>query len=519
MNSAGRTRQLGIIILSSIIGSNAAVAELNSPWRVEPPMAVARDQFAGGVIDGKIYVFGGNGNPGGVNLKSTEACDLETGVWSFRADNEHNGGWGVEELTAAVVQGKLYVFGAYGGIAPDGYSGVFNFNEMYDPTTNMWTTLAQKPTTVAAGPAAVYNNEIYIFGGYFDSENPAQDHDTYQVVECYDPDSDSWRYVTDMPSVTEVHAVAVVDSKAYVIGGYSESLSSIVSDVVSFDFETGQWQTEGYAPLPSPLAFSYSSAAPVVGGKIYLVGGVAGDPEDNWAVRDVYIFDPVANTWQEGPPLPEPRENHLTVLHGERIYVVGGYADSNDENRALDGVLSLDVSPYSGTTYPVGGVIYTDLANPLLSGLEGVSVTLIGDGGTFGATTNGTQGLWQLENIPEGTYTVTPSKVSWHFEHIAGGVSDGQASIIITVDEANEAANQSIQFLAIQDAVVLHDWSGDGIVSIVGDVPPFVDCVYFGGCPGDVDAIAIGDCNGDGILSIVGDVPCFVDCVYFGSCP
>ena len=27
------------------------------------------------------------------------------------------------------------------------------------------------------------------------------------------------------------------------------------------------------------------------------------------------------------------------------------------------------------------------------------------------------------------------------------------------------------------------------------------------------------DCNGDGILSIVGDVPCFVQCVYFNNCP
>jgi parallel beta-helix repeat protein len=63
-----------------------------------------------------------------------------------------------------------------------------------------------------------------------------------------------------------------------------------------------------------------------------------------------------------------------------------------------------------------------------------------------------------------------------------------------------------------------HDWNGDGIVSIVGDVPPFLDCVYFQNCPGDVDAVAVGDCNGDGILSIVGDVPCFVDCVYFGDC-
>lgn len=66
---------------------------------------------------------------------------------------------------------------------------------------------------------------------------------------------------------------------------------------------------------------------------------------------------------------------------------------------------------------------------------------------------------------------------------------------------------------------LLHDWNGDGFISIIGDVPPFVNCVYFQNCPGGVDPIAVGDCNDDGILSIVGDVPCFVDCVYFGNCP
>ncbi|MEN6425143.1 MAG: hypothetical protein ABFE13_07260 [Phycisphaerales bacterium] len=66
---------------------------------------------------------------------------------------------------------------------------------------------------------------------------------------------------------------------------------------------------------------------------------------------------------------------------------------------------------------------------------------------------------------------------------------------------------------------LLHDWNGDGIISIVGDVPPFVQCVYFNDCPDDMDTLCVGDCNGDGILSIVGDVPCFVECVYFNDCP
>jgi hypothetical protein len=72
----------------------------------------------------------------------------------------------------------------------------------------------------------------------------------------------------------------------------------------------------------------------------------------------------------------------------------------------------------------------------------------------------------------------------------------------------------------VGQACVPHDWNDDGIVSIIGDVPPFVQCVYFSDCPAGVDSIAVGDCNYDGITSIVGDVPCFVDCVYFQKgCP
>jgi hypothetical protein len=69
------------------------------------------------------------------------------------------------------------------------------------------------------------------------------------------------------------------------------------------------------------------------------------------------------------------------------------------------------------------------------------------------------------------------------------------------------------------DTPLLNDWNGDGFISIVGDVPPFVQCVYFSNCAGVADPIAVGDCNHDGINSIIGDVPCFVDCAYFQNCP
>ncbi|MEN6428704.1 MAG: hypothetical protein ABFE13_25430 [Phycisphaerales bacterium] len=636
MSSIGRMQKLGMIVLLNILGYQAAFADPNATWQVEPSMAVARDQFTGGVIGQYLYVFGGNGNPDGMDLKSTEAFNVDSGVWSFRVDNEHNSnGWGLEELTGAVVNDKLYVFGAASGIAPDGYNGVCNFNEMYDPATNTWTTLAQKPTTSTAGPAVVYNGEIYIFGGYFDSENPAQEHERYRVVECYNPADNVWRSVTDMPSAISNPAVAVVGSKAYIIGGYSHSLSSMVSDVASFDFETGQWQTEGYTPLPAALAFTYSGAAPVVDGKIYVIGGIAGDPEDNWGVDTVYIFDPVANTWEDGPALPEPRENHVGLLHNERIYVVGGYIDEDDENRALTSVLSLDVSSvsdvnehvfkiemsktydyrwYSGSAYafsfdaavqaddgvssivmrtPGGSEFSLDLEvedgerwfNHHVSSLNeadlGVYTT-----GTYTFTVHYAAGGSDTTTVlyaqpggeaippvtqqpillspsdgatgisPSVTFTFeTPTDPDWtiglEWEAVADANDAGEADVpgdansygpvalspdteyevVMTIDHAVWGTNaDGIPTVVDTDAeerftfttgaaVLRHDWNGDGIVSIVGDVPPFVQCVYFNTCPDDMDTIAVGDCNHDGILSIVGDVPCFVECVYFNNCP
>jgi len=97
----------------------------------------------------------------------------------------------------------------------------------------------------------------------------------------------------------------------------------------------------------------------------------------------------------------------------------------------------------------IGGAVYTDLANPLTTGLPDVTVTVTGDQGTFDANTAGAQGIWQMD-VPEGTYTVTPRRPGYGFEHIVAGVSDGLGSTTIVVNTDNLGPNQSIQFLATE---------------------------------------------------------------------
>lgn len=335
-------RILGSLEIKGYIDCDANPCLCNAEWKFEPSMNIARDQFAGGVIDGKIYVFGGNGNPNGINLKSTGVFDPATGLWTMRADNEQNGGWGVEELTAAVMNGKLYVFGAWGG-----GSGIINFNEMYNPADNSWTTLAQKPTTVASAPAVVYNGEIYIFGGYY--EDDTTDYIRYTVVESYNPSSYTWRTVTNLPKVMSNFAVAVIGTKAYLFGGAEGTEPpnvQLLDDVITYDFETKVWETASQH-LPVKNAYGYWGEAPVIDGKVYLIGGIEKSGSKFGPGKRVDIYDTITNTWSQGPTLPKPLESHVAVVIDKKIYVLGGSHTITPSNVSLAEVISFDTQSCS----------------------------------------------------------------------------------------------------------------------------------------------------------------------------
>ena len=290
-------------------------------WQIDAPMLTERDQFTGGVIDGKIYVFGGNAE-GGTDLKSTEMLDPSTGTWTRRADNNNNAGHGVEELTGAVMNGKLYVFGACGWSESNRTSGDFNFVEEYNPATNTWRSRTPKPTLVTAAPATVYDGEICLFGGGYWTAGT-----TYRSVEAFKPSTNSWRSVTNIPKNVQMFALATVGDKAYLIGGYLMDEDRMTGEVMTFDFKTGQWDVDSCRPMPPDRvrAFAYSGAAPVIDGKILLIGGGEGSRHLGiWTSSKVDVYDPAMNSWSMQRPLPFSVDHHLSVAVDGRIYVIGG---------------------------------------------------------------------------------------------------------------------------------------------------------------------------------------------------
>lgn len=203
-------------------------------------------------------------------------------------------------------------------------------------------------------------------------------------------------------------------------------------------------------------------------------------------------------------------------------YIVAGYTDSYGSGEEdvyvvktdSDGVLQWERT-FGGSGYDYGlsvqqtsdgGYIIAGITDSYGAGSEDVYlVKTNSDGDKLGQRTFGGSGLdkgHSVQQTSDGGYIIAGRTDSFggldvYLIKVSGGVS----------------------------SPTLCDMNWDGFVSIIGDVPPFVNVIYFADYdwyeqqfPGK-DPNLPGDCNGDGILSIVGDVPPFVSCAYFDNCP
>src|SRR6478609_2497982 len=97
------------------------------------------------------------------------------------------------------------------------------------------------------------------------------------------PSAPGWTELAPMLAGRGEAAVAALDGKIYVMGGYNTSRTFQIYDIAA-----DAW-TQG----PPLLAGTDNAAAIAYGGKIYLFGGEAGP-----ALR---IYDPGVNAWGIGP--------------------------------------------------------------------------------------------------------------------------------------------------------------------------------------------------------------------------
>jgi len=95
---------------------------------------------------------------------------------------------------------------------------------------------------------------------------------------------------------------------------FSNSLFPLSAEVIG---KNGKYSLSAELPIPRT-----ESGGTVCNGKFVVIGGIDAFAQ---TLTSVLIYDPVTDSWETGPDLPEPINHAAVTAIGDTIYVVGGF--------------------------------------------------------------------------------------------------------------------------------------------------------------------------------------------------
>ena len=124
---------------------------------------------------------------------SVEVYDPQVDSWQQVASMPQ----GIHRHAATAMGGKIYVSGG------DTDEGTASTLFVFDPQANTWSELTSMGTPRSHHASAAIRGKLYVFGG------GKYGNDRVASVEAYDPISNRWAYVSDLPRGARGALVAV----------------------------------------------------------------------------------------------------------------------------------------------------------------------------------------------------------------------------------------------------------------------------------------------------------------------
>ncbi len=237
-----------------------------------------------------------------------------------------------------------------------------------------WTSDAlMLPSAKSEFGVSKLDGQIYFVGGY-------KDGNALSTVDVYDPDSDTWTTVSDIPSPRQDPILVGLNGLLYVVGGVDQ-YGNYQAGMFIYDPDTLSWTSKSapsfgrgndfvgaaiqgmmyvydpwngmneYDPKTDTWSnFSigidyYGMASAVIGGKLYMAGGWT---DNGWYYHaGLEVFDPETRTLDRSrASMFTERQNAVGGAVNGKFYVVGGNNYSGD----LDVVEIYDPSTNTWTT-------------------------------------------------------------------------------------------------------------------------------------------------------------------------
>jgi len=284
----------------------------NSHWTVKAPMPEARGQLSGAMLNGVFYAIGGQfgHDQGPTDLTLVHRYDPTTDQWAEAAPLPHPVSHA--ESSTFVMDGRVIVVGGRNHQEPrTSDRRLLSSVLLYDPGRDLWIALDRLPRGLTGPAAALIGSDLIVSaGGEGPREMPIAD--TWAL-----PFRDAWRPLPPLPLALGEVSAGVIGRHLYVVG-------SGAANTLRYDLSSGEWAAGSTAQR---LYAGDHHAAEVLGGRLYLIGGVQAEGRTQ-------IYDPTTDRWRLGAPMPFAAASSASAAIGGLIYVAGGIVDDSTTAQA-----------------------------------------------------------------------------------------------------------------------------------------------------------------------------------------
>ena len=272
-------------------------------WAARTALPSPRRNPSTATASGLLYAIGG-ANSAGTALKTVQVYNPSTNAWTTKASLPAARPFG---NGATHINGTIYVPGGQ-----DANAVITRTLYAYRISTNTWSTKANMPVFSGCGGSGVISGKLYVFSGCTKTATGPQT--AAALLHRYDPVTNVWTTLRNAPAVHVGPAVAVVAGKLYVAGGNSGG-GTATGRVDVYNPATTSWST--VASMPTPRV---GGGGGLIAGKLYVVGGRNGSTYYN----SVEVYDPLTNSWISAARMPTTRGALGVGVISGSLYAVGG---------------------------------------------------------------------------------------------------------------------------------------------------------------------------------------------------
>ena len=262
-------------------------------------MPTARQNMAGTVLDGALWVVGGLETESRASRK-VEGYDPVINGWKAAPNLPrpiHHGMVVTYKDELVVVGGWMPKGGNPSGVTSD---------RVFALRGARWIELPSLNRPRAAGAAAVVGDRIVVAGGQANGRLV----DTSEVF-----DGERWRVAANIPTPRE-HLAAVSDGEfVYAVGGRDLSPDENSPALERYDPAVDQWQQ--LPDMPTPRG---GLGAGVISGHLFAVGG----ERSTGVYGTVESYDLAGGKWARAPTMRTPRHGIAVGSINRALYAFGG---------------------------------------------------------------------------------------------------------------------------------------------------------------------------------------------------